>query len=91
MHYRVGTERKEGGRIEKDRLKYRVANLELEYNYYPTVKSRVKNHECFSRSVFWSLFISEDYSLASVFNLKLAVFLCLLWSTTKKPWKAVTD
>ena len=29
-----------------------------------TVKRRVKNHECFSTSIFSSLFISEDYGLA---------------------------
>ena len=40
------------------------------YNYYPTVKRRVKNHECFSRSDFSSLFISEDYSLAHSYTLQ---------------------
>ena len=34
------------------------------HNYYPTVKRRVINHECWGKSLFWSLFITEDYSLA---------------------------
>ena len=39
-------------------------------NYYPTVKRRVKNHECFSTSAFSSLFISEDYGLDHSYTLQ---------------------
>ena len=39
-------------------------------NYYPTVKRRVRNHECFSTSVFLSVFISEDYGLAHSYTLQ---------------------
>ena len=43
---------------------------EIRYNYYATIKRRVKNHECFSTSVFLSLFIREDYSLAHSYTLQ---------------------
>ena len=38
--------------------------VDPEFNYYPTVKRRVKNHECFSKSLIFCLFINEDYGLA---------------------------
>ena len=38
-------------------------------NYYPTVKRQEKNNLCFSTSLFLSIFISEDYSLAHSYTL----------------------
>ena len=42
----------------------------VDVNYCPAVKRRVENHECFSTSVFSSLFKSEDYSLAHSYTLQ---------------------
>ena len=74
-----GQEEPEGGRcLKAEREKIGILScstvnqmkLGVWKSFYPTVKRRVKNLECFSTSIFSSLFIIEDYSLAHSFTLE---------------------